>query len=113
MGYLKKYGEWTKEDILKELCLNLLDAGLDVKINLSADINSQEYHIDICDKDKIFCKNYPKDELDWLLDKPIMKEFYQDLEDFDLKWDEDYKIYAGGLGVRIVFNKFGLKKLHL
>lgn len=109
MGYLKKYGEWSKEDILKELCLDLLDAGLYVNIDLNG-----EYHIDIWDKDKIFCKNYPeKDELDWLYNKDIMMKFYQDLEDFGLEREKDYILYGGGLGARIVFNKSGLKKLHL
>lgn len=108
MEHLKKYGEWTKEDILKELCLNLLDAGLYVNIDLNS-----KYHVDICDKDKIFCKKYPEDDLDWLYNKDIMMEFYQDLEAFGLEREKDYIIYGGGLGVRIVFNKSGLKKLHL
>lgn len=57
MRHLKKYGEWTKED--------------------------------------------------------IMIEFYQDLEDFGIELVKDYIIYGDGLAVRIIFNKSGLKKLHL
>ena len=31
------------------------------------------------DKDKIFCKDYPINDMDWLLGKPIMNEFFNKL----------------------------------
>lgn len=115
---IKKYIiflESTEEDpikILKELTLELQDNGLQVCIKNSSKFDYKPT-LAISDRDKIYCKNYPYDQLDWLWGKPIITEFLEDLNTFGLNRGKDYSIYAGGLGVNIVFEKNALKKIKL
>lgn len=98
--------EW----ILKELCNEIQDAGLAVNIYFGnyKDSNHPKFdgraHIEINDTNKIFCKNYPEDDMDWLYGKPIINNFIEELEVHGFIRDKDYRIYAGGLAVNIVFN---------
>jgi hypothetical protein len=117
MKYLKKFNEsrWSPEDILNELTLNLKDAGLEVKIS----DEDTRFHgkgtlfVLITDVNRVFCKKYPEDDLDWLVSKDIMKEFFTDITDFGLIRDKDYKVYGGGLSVTLVFDLEGLKSVKL
>lgn len=115
MKYLNSYklfeNKISPEDILKELSLCLSDAGLYVKIGPDPKFESNPT-LAISDDDRIYCKKYPEDDMDWLYGKPIIDEFFQELNDFGLIRDKDYKVYGGGLGVNIVFNK-GLNKVKL
>jgi len=115
---LKESSNWSAEEIIKELTLELQDAGLQVKINVgeyqSSSVsfsNKDGLHIEITDKDKIFCKNYPEDDSDWLYGKPIIVNFINELTDFGFERDKDYKVYGGGLRVNIVFEDKGVIKL--
>jgi hypothetical protein len=49
--------------------------------------------------------------MDWLYNKPIMLDFYKEIEDFGLKGDRDFKIYGGGLHVNLVFDNKEVVKL--
>lgn len=123
MKYLKRFNEssdFTPEEIMKELTLTLLDAGLQVKINVgehqSSSIsfsNKDGLHVEITDNNKVFCKEYPKDDMDWLYGKPVIMNFFDELTDFGLIRDKDYKVYGGGLNVNLVFQKEGLNKVKL
>lgn len=114
---MKGYKEFTAEEIFKELTLSLKDAGLNVNFYSGNYKNSNhpkfngEFHIEIEDVNKLFCKNYPKDDMDWLYGKNIINEFLIELDDFGFKRDKDYKVYAGGTGVNIVFDKIERIKL--
>lgn len=73
----------------------------------------------ITDENKILCKNYPKDDLDWLMDKEPINKFIGMLEDkLFLERSEkqinekDYNIYGGGLGVTFCFTESGIKKIY-
>ena len=104
---------------MKELTLGLLDAGLQVNIYSGKYKYSNhpqfegELHVEITDNDKIFCKKYPKDDMDWLYGKPVIMNFFDELTDFGLIRDKDYKVYGGGLVVNLVFQKEGLNKVKL
>lgn len=121
MKYLKSYkvfeSKWTPEDILKELSLELTDAGLQVNIYTGQYKYSNhpkfdgDIHVEITDKNKLFCKNYPEDDGDWLYGKSIINSFLQELEDFGFVRDKDYKVYGGGLSVNIVFGSQDVVKL--
>lgn len=122
MRYLKRFNEssdLTPEEIMKELTLELLDAGLQVNIYSGQYKYSNhpkfdgELHVEITDNDKVFCKKYPEDDMDWLYGKPIIMNFFDELKDFGLIRDKDYKVYAGGLNVNLVFDKSGLQKVKL
>ena len=122
MKYLKRFNEssdFTPEEIMKELSLNLSDAGLQVNIYSGEYKQSNhprfegELHVEITDNDKVFCKNYPKDDMDWLYGKPVIMDFFDELTDFGLIRDKDYKVYGGGLNVNLVFQKEGLNKVKL
>jgi len=122
MKYLKRFNEssdFNPEEIMKELTLELLDAGLQVNIYSGQYKYSNhpkfegELHVEITDNDKVFCKNYPEDDMDWLYGKPIIMNFFDELTDFGLIRDKDYKVYGGGLGVNLVFQKEGLDKVKL
>ena len=117
LKYIKKeYYQWPwfntmnenlKNDyvinILTDLTLDLSDSGLKVEF-LDGNQFSGRFYISISDDNKIYCKNYPRDDMDWLYNKPIMLNFYKELEDFGLKRDKDYKVYGGGTGVNLVFD---------
>lgn len=102
---------WSPEEILMELSIDLMDAGLKVNVYTGNYKHSNhpkfdgEVHLEINDTDKVFCKNYPEDDMDWLYGKPVITNFLKELEDFGLLRDRDYKVYAGGLGVNIIFDK--------
>ena len=127
MKYLKKFNEsseFTPEEIMKELTLGLLDAGLQVNVYSGKYIKHRrvsanhprfegEFHVEIKDNDKVFCKNYPKDDMDWLYSKPIIMNFFNELTDFGLIRDKDYKVYGGGLNVNLVFQKEGFDKIKI
>lgn len=106
---------WSPEDTLSELTWNLKDAGLEVKIS----DEDTRFHgkgtlfVLITDVNRVFCKKYPEDDLDWLVSKDIMKEFFNELTDFGVKRDKDYKVYGGGLSVTLVFDLEGLKSVKL
>jgi hypothetical protein len=109
--------DFTPEEIMKELTLTLLDVGLQVNIYSGEYKKSNhprfegELHVEITDNDKVFCKNYPKDDMDWLYGKPIIMDFFDELTDFGLIRDKDYKVYGGGLNVNLVFQKENIIKL--
>lgn len=102
--------EWTPEDILMEISLPLQDKGLKVRVKNDSKFD-WKFYLEIDDTDKIFCKNYPEDDMDWLWGKPVINEFIQDLEDFGLQRDVYFKIYAGGTGVNVVFDDPTIIKL--
>jgi hypothetical protein len=108
----------TLEDkfaILKELSLPLMDAGLDVNISTNIrKFGKKGIYVEIMDNNKIFCKNYPEvDELDWLVNKPIMMEYYDELDHFGLKRDRDYILYGGGLSSTLYFTNLQSKAIKL
>lgn len=126
MKYLKRFNEssdFTPEEIMKELTLTLLDAGLQVDIYSGEYKKSNhprfegELHVEITDNNKVFCKEYPKDDvlhfhqMDWLYGKPVIMNFFDELTDFGLIRDKDYKVYGGGLNVNLVFQKENIIKL--
>jgi hypothetical protein len=49
--------------------------------------------------------------MDWLYGKPIINDFFKELESFGFVRDRDYKVYGGGLGVNIVFDDKSVVKL--
>lgn len=108
--FLESLKELSTEDILREISIELVDAGLYVSFPKDNKFSGR-FYMAISDDDKVFCKNYPEDDLDWLYNKPIMMEFYNQLEDFGLKRDKDYKIYGGGTGVNLVFEDEKVVKL--
>jgi len=101
---------WNPEDILIELSLELKDSGLYVEFPNDTKFSGR-FYMAISDNNKVFCKNYPQDDMDWLYNKPIMLNFYKELEEFGLIRDKDYKIYGGGTGVNLVFNDKSVVKL--
>ena len=106
----KEESTWEPQDILFHLTLELMDEGLYVdfpKDNKFPD----KFYLSISDYDKVFCKNYPKDDMDWLYNKPIMLDFYKELEEFGLIRDKDYIVYGGGTGVNLVFDDKKVIKL--
>ena len=116
MRYLKTYkifesSDFTPEEILKELSLELTDAGLQVEIHTNNPKFDGDLHIEITDNDKVFCKNYPEDDMDWLYGKPIINNFFDELSDFGFIRDKDYKVYGGGLGVNVVFTDKNIVRL--
>lgn len=108
--FLESLKELSPKDILNELGIDLVDAGLYIEFSNDNKFNGN-FYMAISDDDKVFCKNYPEDDLDWLFNKPIMMEFYKDLEEFGLKRDKDYKVYGGGTGVNLVFEDEKVVKL--
>lgn len=109
----------TLEDklaILKELSLPLMDAGLYVNITSTKPerFHGEGIYVEIMDNDKIFCRNYPEvDELDWLCNKPIMMEYYDELDHFGLKRERDYILYGGGLSATLFFTNKQTKAIKL
>lgn len=106
MKHLKTYKLFESnkpEDILCDIALDLSDEGLHVQFPNDNKFGGK-FYLSIEDKDKIFCKDYPINDMDWLLGKPIMNEFFNKLKNFNLFQDRDYKVYAGGLGVNFVFD---------
>lgn len=119
---IKKYNKFLEshqspEDILFELSHDLRDAGLYVRIiqydrRFRTDL--YELFVNVDDNDKIFCKNYPVDDMDWLYDKPIINDFYENLCDmFNLRSNVDIYLYSGGTGVTFAFTKSGVEKIKL
>jgi hypothetical protein len=92
----------STEDILSDLVIDLIDNGLSVEFKSDNRFDGY-FYVNIEDIYKIFCKEYPINDMDWLYNKPIMLEFYERLRQFGLKRDLDYKIYGGGLVVNLVF----------
>jgi hypothetical protein len=122
MKYLKTYNEsvnWSPEEIINELTWGLKDAGLQVNVYSGRYKHSNhprfegELHVEIKDNDKVFCKNYPENDFDWLYGKPVIMNFFDELTDFGLIRDKDYKVYGGGLNVNLVFQKEGIDKVKL
>jgi hypothetical protein len=122
MKYLKRFNEsseFTPEEIMKELTLGLLDTGLQVSVYTGEYKSSNhpkfegKLHVQITDYGKVFCKNYPKDDMDLLYGKPVIMDFFDELTDFGLIRDKDYKVYGGGLNVNLVFQKEGFDKVKL
>jgi hypothetical protein len=96
--------------ILKELSWDLVDAGLYVEFPNDNKF-SGKFYMAISDNDKVFCKNYPEDDMDWLHGKPIIMNLFNELTDFGLIRDKDYKVYGGGTGVNLVFDDEKVVKL--
>ena len=101
---------WLPEDILKELSLELVDVGLYVSFPNDNKFDGR-FYLAVDDTDKVFCKNYPMNDLDWLYNKPIMMEFYDKLSDFGFKEGKEFKLYGGGTGINIVFDDKNVVKL--
>lgn len=113
----------NKMGLLQDLSVDLSDEGLYVRVTTDipkfkqlSDIakmkGQQIIFLEIEDKDKVFCKNYPKDDMDWLNNKPIILDFIKRLEDFGMK-REDYKMYGGGTSVTLVFTGKGFDSIKL
>ena len=129
MKYLKAYKlwessknesvNWSPEEIINELTWNLKDAGLQVNVYSGEYKYSNhprfegELHVQITDENKVVCKNYPEDDMDWLYGKPIIMDFFDELTEFGLIRDKDYKVYGGGTSVNLVFQKEGFDKVKL
>jgi len=65
----------------------------------------------ITDRDKIYCKNYPENDMDWLFGKDVINNFIsQELDRLNLVNDEDYYIYGGGLSVTFAFTKKAINR---
>jgi hypothetical protein len=107
---INDYEIGSPEDILLELSQDLLDKGLFVSLNQDNKFNGL-FYLNIEDRHRIFCDSWPKNELDWLYNKPIMLDFYKRLEVFGLKRDRDYKLYGGGINVNLVFEDKSVIKL--
>jgi len=88
-----------------------VDAGLTIEFPVGKENKFNKFYLSINDKDSVICKDYPKDDMDWLHGKPIMYSFYKELEDFGLVRDRDFKIFGGGTGVNIVFDDKSVIKL--
>ena len=114
MKWVKTYklfeSKWTPEEILRELSWDLSDAGLHTDFPNDGKFGGR-FYLSIEDKDRVFCKNYPEDDMDWLHGKPIINDFFKELESFGFVRDRDYKVYGGGLGVNIVFDDKSVVKL--
>ena len=113
MKHLKGYKVFenkSPESILKNIALDLSDVGLYVEFPNDNKFGGK-FYLSILDKDKIFCKSYPEDDMDWLYSKPIINDFIDKLEHFDLIRDIHYKLYAGGSGVNFVFDDKGVVEL--
>lgn len=67
--FLESLKELSPKDILNELGIDLVDAGLYVEFPNDNKF-SGKFYMAISDNDKVFCKNYPEDDLDWLFNKP-------------------------------------------
>lgn len=91
------------ESILKELSWELVDSGLSVTFPNDNKFGGK-FYMSVYDEDKVFCKEYPENDMDWLYNKPIMLKFYKHLDEIGIKRDIDYKLYGGGLGVNLVFD---------
>lgn len=109
--------KFTPKEILDELTLPLKDAGLYVIVSNHDDrgiiSDSGDFFVKIDDNDRVFCKEYPYNDMDWLHGKPIIDEFFKDLDTFGLIRDKDYKVFGGGLGVTLSFTKEGLERVKL
>jgi hypothetical protein len=92
-------------EILNDIIQPLIELGLYVDVKESGIFDGNYLHIN--DSDKNFCKNYPKDELDWLLDKKCIKIFLKQLNEITF----DYMLYGGGLDINIIFSEKVLKNL--
>lgn len=116
LRYLKKYNikenyskKFTPEEILEELSLELTDNGLYIDFPNDNKFGGK-FYLEISDRDKKYCKEWPINDMDWLWGKKVVLDFIKELEDFGFIMDSDYKIYAGGLYVNIVFeNKNKIK----
>ena len=115
---------WSPEEIINELTWGLKDAGLQVNVYSGKYIKHRrvsanhprfegEFHVEITDNNRVVCKNYPEDDMDWLYNKPIIMDFFDELTDFGLIRDKDYKVYGGGTSVNLVFQKEGFDKVKL
>jgi hypothetical protein len=102
--------KWNPEEILRELSWNLLDVGLQVGFPDDNKFGGR-FYLSVEDKDRVFCKNYPEDDMDWLHGRPIINDFFKELESFGFVRDRDYKVYGGGLSVNIVFDDKSVVKL--
>jgi len=123
---MKRYkafvNESTQDEIafLQDLSVDLTDEGLYVTVTE----NDPKFHFKGClyliieDKDNVFCKNYPKDDMDWLYGKPIIDEFLKKIEAYgmhrvDSMMDSGYLVYGGGKSTTLVFTTKGRKSIKL
>lgn len=107
-----------KLGLLQDLSVDLSDEGLYVKVTtddprFKRKTGEQYVYLRIDDNDKVFCKNYPKDDMDWLSTKPIIEDFIKNLEGFGMHRDKDYKVYAGGTSVTLIFSGKGVDSIKL
>ncbi len=102
--------------LLQDLSVDLSDEGLYVKVStddprFKRKTGEQYIYLRIDDNDKVFCKNYPKDDMDWLSTKPIINDFIKNLEGFGMFRDKDYKLYGGGTSVTLIFSGKGVNSI--
>jgi hypothetical protein len=88
--------------ILEDLLIDLIDLGLQVDFKSDSKFGGK-FYVAISDNNKVLCKDYPRDDMDWLYNKTQISEALNRLKDFGLKRDIDFKVYGGGLGVNLVF----------
>jgi hypothetical protein len=117
MKYLVYFRESLEEEmsLLKDLSADLSDDGLFVSVS---SYNPHFYfedsiYLKIEDTNQVYCKEYPKNDMDWLVDKPIILDFFKRLEKFGMVRDRDYKVYGGGLSVTLIFDKKGRESIKL
>ena len=97
--------EDTKMTLLKDLSIELIDNGLDVTCSRK----DHRFHFKnsiylvVSDTNKKFCTKWPRDDSDWLYNKPIMMEFYDRMSKFGFIRDRDYNVYGGGPTVTLIF----------
>lgn len=103
--------------LLQDLSVDLSDEGLYVKVSTDDPRfkvpRGLNIFLRIDDNDKVFCKNYPEDDMDWLNNKPIINDFLKRLEDFGMVRDKDYKMYGGGTSVTLIFSGKGVNSIKL
>lgn len=103
--------------LLQDLSVDLSDEGLYVEVTTDDSRfevpSGLNIFLKIDDKDKVFCKNYPNDDMDWLVDKPIIKDFIKKLEGFGMVQERDYKVYGGGTSITLIFSGNGVKSIKL
>jgi hypothetical protein len=124
MRYLRTYKLFesrTMADrmgLLQDLSVDLSDEGLYIEIStddprFKRKKGEKYIYLRVDDKDKVFCKNYPVDGMDWLNNKPIINDFIKRLEDFGMKREVDYKMFGGGLSITMIFSGKGINSIKL
>jgi hypothetical protein len=98
-----EYEIGSPEDLLIELSTELQDIGLFISFLNDNKFNGK-FYLSISDDNRVLCKNYPVDDMDWLYNKPELIEFYNRVEYFGLVRGVDYLLYGGGVSANLVFS---------